>query len=223
MPGLPKGKTYECERFASCSPFGAIPARPPRMGCTQRMANHAFWFCCLPTCSNLHFPNMATKCCAPLTPHWQCQVSHPMLFGYVRRATWFGTLVGATGTTVNFTDDPPDPLKLLSGRPPDRPILGSGRGRATAELGSSHRRAHGIWGTGRVKLLFWERDWQGFGQNTWLKFGFARLQTGIKLPWDPGSQASSMRGTGLQIFPLADFLLPPLLSESLMDNRCCRR
>ena len=123
---------------------------------------------CLPS-QTIHFPIVAPKCRAHSTPHWEWPFSFRLLFVAFGAPPGLGHWCpsrGATGTTVNFTDDPPDPLNLLSGRPPDRPNLGSSRGRATAEPGSSHCRAHGIWGVSRVKPLFWERVWERFGTIT---------------------------------------------------------
>ena len=87
-----------------------------------------------------HFPIMATECRSLLTPHWLWQETLPMFIGHL--PTPFGLDTGArpdapVETTVGFTDDPPDPLKLLSGRPPDRPTLGSSHCRARFEPTSS--------------------------------------------------------------------------------------
>ena len=154
------------------SATGLLPTTPlmqhPRRGAHRGWQTMCCGFVVCPTFQILHFPNMAPKCRAHSTPHWEWQFSFRLLFGASAAPPGLGHWCpprGAAGTTVNFTDDPPDPLNLLPGRPPDRPNLGSSRGRATAEPGSSHRRAHGIWGVRRVKPLVWERDWERFWVN----------------------------------------------------------
>ena len=144
------------------------------------------------TLQTFYFPILVTKCRSLLTPHWLLQETLPMSIGHVQ--TPFVSDTGArpdapVGTTVGFTDDPPDPLNLLSGRPPDRPTLGSSRGRATAEPGSSQRRADGIWGPAGVKPLFWERVWERFGTNYVIGIWFFKVAIRHKIPL--GSRISS--------------------------------
>ena len=92
------------------------------------------------TLQTFYFPILVTKCRSLLTPHWLLQKTLPMSIGHVQ--TPFVSATGAhpdapVGTTVGFTDDPLDPLNLLSGRPLDRPTLGSSHCRARFEPMSS--------------------------------------------------------------------------------------
>ena len=121
------------------------------------------------TLQTFYFPILVTKCRSLLKPHWSLQGTLPMSIGHVQ--TPFVSDTGArpdapVGTTVGFTDDPLDPLNLLSGRPPDRPNLGSSRGRATAEPGSSQRRADGIWAPAGSSHCFGNVFGKGLGQIT---------------------------------------------------------
>ena len=140
------------------------------------------------TLQTFYFPILVTKCRSLLTPHWLLQKTLPVSIGHVQ--TPFVSATGArpdapVGTTVGFTDDPLDPLNLLSGRPLDRPTLGSSHCRARFEPTSSR------WdlGTSRVKPLFWERVWERFGTNYVIEIGFSKVAIGHKIPL--GSRISS--------------------------------